>query len=361
MIIFLRCRVQASAGATDFAAFNALVRSERLGQQQSTSQQQGASQQQQHRGVGVAPSRPPRQPVAVTTFDSLTSNRLPDDGADHAAQLEAVRLRGALRDACLCLAVCDVIDGCQRLLLTIAPRPSPSSRRLLQQTNTQIRSLYDFGASSRDGLGGGGSMSGWPSRAGSMAAPALADGAAAADAKAAPAQQRAFDLEGLAAAPWDWALKTRARITSSARLACLEDAAGAGLGPACRAASSGGAGGGSSSGGASASGASSASTAERLAAALLQWQHPALPLSADALAVMAAGASTREMLGARVRSWRDSLRGLWAAVRHGQCAAAYVVGATVSRSLQCLLFGAVPHMCCLDVAAVSTPSHPPCR
>lgn len=287
--------MEASAGgATDFAAFNALVRSERAVQQQrQQSQLQDApleqqQQQQQLPRAGcfaapAAPPRPPRQPVAVTTFDAITSARLPEGGADHEAQLEA------------------------------------------------IRSLYDFGggasSSSRLGPGGGNSvgdsLSGWPARPGP---PDAADGGAQKQ------KQQQFDLDALSKAPWDWALKARVRVASAAPLSCLEDAAAAGLAPSCRAAAGNGAAGGSAEAGGGASAAPS--EAERLAAALLQWQHPAQPLSADAVAVMAASASTRELLSARVRAWRDSLRGLWAAVRHGQCAAAYVVGATVSDSTE---------------------------
>lgn len=127
-----------------------------------------------------------------------------------------------------------------------------------------------------------------------------------------------FELHGLAAAPWDWSLKCRVRVASPSLLSLLRDAAAAGLAPAARAAAAGGR-----------APADAAPPAERLAGALLQWQHPAAPLAPDALAVMAASASTRDLLSARTRAWRDALRALHAAVRAGELPAAYVVGAAV--------------------------------
>jgi hypothetical protein len=97
-------RVQPSSGPppTDFSAFNALVRNERM--QQQTGQPSGSTpagtQPSTHPGFaggGSAPaaSRPPQPPrpqaqVQVTTFDQLTTNRLPAEELDHTAQLEGV-------------------------------------------------------------------------------------------------------------------------------------------------------------------------------------------------------------------------------------------------------------------------------
>lgn len=184
----------------------------------------------------------------------------------------------------------------------------------------QIKSLYDLGLS-RDA---GASMGGWPGRSASLAA-APSDGTAAAAATAA-AQ---YELQGLVSAPWDWSLKTRVRIAAPKPLACLQDAAAAGLLPACRAAAR------PCSGPAAACTAppgvaqEAAAVAERLQRALLQWQHPASALGADALQAMRSSKATAELLAARAKEWRDCLRALHTSVRNGQCPAAYIVGAQV--------------------------------
>jgi hypothetical protein len=93
--------VQAAAGrpltaalqATDFSAFNAMVRSQRQqhqGQQQQGQQQQGQKQQEQQRPPPGGSQRPPRQQVQVTTFDVITSNRVNGEELDPALQLEGV-------------------------------------------------------------------------------------------------------------------------------------------------------------------------------------------------------------------------------------------------------------------------------
>ncbi|KAI8475408.1 MAG: hypothetical protein J3K34DRAFT_484669 [Monoraphidium minutum] len=264
----------AGAQATDFSAFNAIVRSERQQQQDPPPWQQQQQAQQQPQRPPQAP--PPRAPVQVTTFDALTSNRLRHDELDDASQLEG------------------------------------------------IKSLYDFGLS-RDA---GASLGGLPGRMASAGPPgsqtAAPDGAAGGGAGGSQ-----YDLRGLGAAPWDWSLKTRVRIASPQPLECLRAAAAAGLLPACRALAGGGllpAGGG---GGGAGGGVRQQELAERLQRALLQWQHPAAALGPDALQAMRGAKATADVLAGRVREWRDALRGLVAAVRNGQVPAAYVVGATL--------------------------------
>ncbi|GBF97731.1 hypothetical protein Rsub_10895 [Raphidocelis subcapitata] len=284
-----------ASGATDFSAFLETVRLERRqgqgqGQEQEQEeQQQGASQRQasQRQGQGQGQQRPPRPQVALTTFDHLTSNQLPADQSDHLAQLQS------------------------------------------------IKSLYDFRAdASRDAAASNGP---WPARGGSLASfhsggsDAAAGTASAAAAAAAAAGAPQYELSGLHSAPWDWSLKTRVRVASPRPLACLSASAAAGLLPACRAACGGGGGGGAAAAGA-------AALAERLQRALLQWQHPAERLGADALAVMRTSKLTAELLSARARAWRDVLRGLVAAVRNGQCPAAYCAGAQLFHQPLTVLF-----------------------
>jgi hypothetical protein len=222
--------------------------------------------------------------------------------------------------------------------------------RLPSACRPQIQCLYNIRAdagASRDGFSNGP----WLPRAGSfpsVRSTTLPDGLGAAATAAAAAggtdAAQQYELRGLSAAPWDWSLKTRLRISSSQPFACLQAAAAAGLLPACRAACRGG--GVSTSGGGA-----TAALAERLHGALLQWQHPSAALGPDALQLMRASKATADLLTVRLRAWRDTLRGLIAAVRNGQCTAAYVAGAqvrgqgTTGTSARALRAGAACQLC----------------
>lgn len=89
--------MQAAGGsskqATDFSAFNALLRSERQQQQHS----QLEKQQQPHQQGGSQRPPLPRQHVHLTTFDNLTSNKVEASELDPQAQLDGVSHCGAYR------------------------------------------------------------------------------------------------------------------------------------------------------------------------------------------------------------------------------------------------------------------------
>ena len=63
----------------------------------------------------------------------------------------------------------------------------------------------------------------------------------------------------------------------------------------------------------------------------MQWQHPAEQLPKASLAAMhAAGPACSQLLASRVQQWRDALRGVLTAWRHGHCPVVYIVGCQVS-------------------------------
>lgn len=67
---------------------------------------------------------------------------------------------------------------------------------------------------------------------------------------------------------------------------------------------------------------------ERLARALMQYQHPSAAMSRSMLAALRAGPDKEgpASLAARVHRWREALRSAYTALRHGHCPVLYVVG-----------------------------------
>lgn len=68
-----------------------------------------------------------------------------------------------------------------------------------------------------------------------------------------------------------------------------------------------------------------ASPEERLHMALQSWRFPDAAWDGGAVAALSANRSTSHVLAQRLSAWRAALRSLYHAVRHGSCAAFYVV------------------------------------